>query len=122
MSSLRCSDGWGVARQPWILLGVILLVAIAGAQASANYDLSWNVIGGGGGSASSSSYQVQGTVGQVAGTAASSSYTLSAGYWYSEATGPAVIPLPGCANPPQDLDHDGLYEDVNGDGVFSFGD
>ncbi|KQC04003.1 MAG: hypothetical protein APR53_04135 [Methanoculleus sp. SDB] len=31
-------------------------------------------------------------------------------------------PLPGCTNPPQDLDNDGFYEDVNGDGVFSFGD
>ncbi|NYT06359.1 MAG: hypothetical protein GKC04_08370, partial [Methanomicrobiales archaeon] len=42
--------------------------------------------------------------------------------WYPQTTGPAVVPFPGCTNPPQDLDHDGLYEDVNGDGIFSFGD
>ncbi|NYT06449.1 MAG: PEGA domain-containing protein, partial [Methanomicrobiales archaeon] len=33
-----------------------------------------------------------------------------------------VIPFPGTTSPPLDLDQDGLYEDVNGDGVFSFGD
>lgn len=31
---------------------------------------------------------------------------------------PGPPPLPGYANPPQDLDGDGLYEDVNGDGQF----
>ncbi|KQC03989.1 MAG: hypothetical protein APR53_04245 [Methanoculleus sp. SDB] len=33
-----------------------------------------------------------------------------------------VTPLPGTSNPPRDLDQDGLFEDLNGDGVFSFGD
>ncbi|KQC03080.1 MAG: hypothetical protein APR53_06040 [Methanoculleus sp. SDB] len=40
----------------------------------------------------------------------------------SEIQSNSVIPLPGCTNPPLDPDQDGLFEDVNGDGVFSFGD
>lgn len=31
-------------------------------------------------------------------------------------------PLPGCSNPPRDLDNDGLYEDVNGNGRLDFDD
>ena len=33
-----------------------------------------------------------------------------------------VVQLLGVANPPGDLDHDGLYEDVNGNGVADFND
>jgi PKD repeat protein len=33
-------------------------------------------------------------------------------------TVPAIPPLPGYGDLPQDLDGDGLYEDVNGDGTF----
>ncbi|KQC05625.1 MAG: hypothetical protein APR53_07085 [Methanoculleus sp. SDB] len=35
---------------------------------------------------------------------------------------PTVIQLPSCSAPPLDPDQDGLYEDVNGDTLFSFGD
>ncbi|KQC04704.1 MAG: hypothetical protein APR53_02965 [Methanoculleus sp. SDB] len=35
---------------------------------------------------------------------------------------PALSPLPGYTNLPQDPDGDGLFEDVNGDSIFSFGD
>ena len=33
-----------------------------------------------------------------------------------------IPPFPGCTNSPKDLDHDGLYEDVNGDGMLNFDD
>jgi PKD repeat protein len=35
---------------------------------------------------------------------------------------PAVIPLPGYVNPPTDPDHDGIYEDLNGNGRLDFAD
>ncbi|HFC49651.1 MAG TPA: hypothetical protein ENJ59_02850 [Thermofilum sp.] len=31
-------------------------------------------------------------------------------------------PLPGCSNPPKDLNNDGLYDDVNGNGRLDFND
>ncbi len=34
----------------------------------------------------------------------------------------ALSPIGGSANPPQDLDGDGLYEDINGDGALTFAD
>jgi PKD repeat protein len=37
-----------------------------------------------------------------------------------ESTGPPA--LPGQENPPKDIDNDGVYEDVNGDGEFTFSD
>ena len=33
-----------------------------------------------------------------------------------------VMPFPGCTNPPADLDNDGLYEDINGNGRRDFTD
>jgi len=30
--------------------------------------------------------------------------------------------FPGYTNPPTDPDHDGLYEDINGNGILDFGD
>jgi PKD repeat protein len=41
---------------------------------------------------------------------------------YIVVNGLAVRPLPGCANPPTDPDHDGLYEDLNGNGRKDVGD
>ncbi len=35
---------------------------------------------------------------------------------------PLIVPLPGQAIPPIDSDHDGLYEDMNGNGNTGFGD
>jgi PKD repeat protein len=35
---------------------------------------------------------------------------------------PAVLTIPGQANPPTDFDHDGLYEDMNGNGGLDFND
>jgi PKD repeat protein len=35
---------------------------------------------------------------------------------------PSIPVLPGCTNPPTDPDHDGHYEDVNGNGINDFND
>jgi hypothetical protein len=52
------------------------------AQVSANYDLSWHVIGGGGGRMAGTQYTLQGTTGQpVMGPAAGSGHTLCSGFW-----------------------------------------
>ena len=37
-----------------------------------------------------------------------------------ESTGPPA--LPGQENPPKDVDNDGIYEDLDGDGEFTFSD
>lgn len=61
------------------------------AQTSASYNLEWHVIAGGGEPASSASYRVNATVGQGAASpplAASTTYRLSAGYWF-----PGIVPL-----------------------------
>jgi PKD repeat protein len=34
----------------------------------------------------------------------------------------SVIPLPGYTNPPTDPDHDGIFEDLNGNGRLDFAD
>lgn len=72
----------------FLVLAALLLLFAAGAavvaQSSANFDLSWNVIGNGGGDASSASYAISGTVGQgmVGQTAVdSANFTLNSGYW-----------------------------------------
>jgi hypothetical protein len=64
-------------------LALLLVVSIALAQASDNYDLSWHVVSGGGGPMSSTNYAINGTIGQAAiGPAVSTNYDLGAGYWY----------------------------------------
>ena len=65
----------------FILVGLFCLASIADAQVSANYDLSWNVIGGGGGQMDSASYVMRSTVGQITGLSSSDNYQLGAGYW-----------------------------------------
>jgi hypothetical protein len=64
-----------------ILVGLVCLTSIAYAQMSANYNLSWNVIGGGG-KRDSASYSLRSTAGQIIGSSESSNYRLGAGYWY----------------------------------------
>jgi len=52
------------------------------AQVSANYDLSWHVIGGGGGQSSSAGHTLMGTVGQpLVGAVSSGSHALCSGFW-----------------------------------------
>jgi hypothetical protein len=59
---------------------------LAEAQASANYNLEWHVIGGGGKPVDSAHYVVNSTAGQGAASppySDSSSYAVSSGYWFA---------------------------------------
>ena len=106
-----------------ILIGLLCLIGTAAAMGSANFDLSWNVMGGGGGSMLSSSYRMGSTVGQITGMSTSTNYKLQAGFWVTgDACGLAVVPLPGSANAPTDPDNDCIYEDLNGNGRLDFAD
>ncbi len=61
----------------------IILAGVAEAQASSNYNLTWNVIGGGGGTSDSTTYRSNGTIGQsVIGFSTSTHYSMDSGYWY----------------------------------------
>ena len=71
-----------------ILVGLLCLTGIAYAGVSANYDLSWNVIGGGGGPMDSASYAMRSTVGQIIGLSSSDNYQIGAGYWYGVVSTP----------------------------------
>ncbi len=73
-------------KRKFILLAILCLslaVAVpALAQVSANYDLSWHVIGGGGGQSASAGHTLQGTAGQsLTGMMSSSGHTLCSGFW-----------------------------------------
>jgi PKD repeat protein len=106
-----------------VLLGLLCLITTASAMGSANFDLSWNVMGGGGGSLTSPSYTIGSTVGQITGLSTSTNYKLQAGFWVTgDACGLGVTPLPGYANPPTDPDGDCIYEDLNGNGRLDFAD
>jgi hypothetical protein len=63
-----------------ILLGLLCLTGTAGAMGSANFDLSWNVIGWGGGLFSSPSYRMESITDQFSGLSTSTNYQLQAGY------------------------------------------
>lgn len=57
--------------------------AVAGAQAPADFAISWWVVAGGGGPATSGNTADNATVGQpIAGESAGGNITLGAGYWY----------------------------------------
>ena len=81
-----------------ILLLLMLLLGVGTAvvaQSSANFDLSWNVIGNGGGEASSARYAVSGTVGQgtVGQTVVNSAnFPLNSGYWTADSTMQIYLP------------------------------
>lgn len=65
------------------------------AQMSANYDLSWHVIGNGGGQSSSADFQVKGTIGQsVASPPQSNSadFKVVSGYWVVGANRTVYLP------------------------------
>ena len=85
-------------KQKLSVTAVILILLLGGvavwAQTSANYDLSWHVVGGGGGVSSSASYNVNGTVGQSAASprqAVGSSFVVNSGYWYGDT--PIYLPF-----------------------------
>ena len=83
----------------FLVLAALLLLAagaVVMAQSSANFDLSWNVIGNGGGDSSSARYVVSGTVGQsgVSQTAVdSANFELNSGFWTATSTTQLYIPL-----------------------------
>ena len=81
-------------RLALILVGLLCLASIAYALVSANYDLSWNVIGGGGGAMDSASYAMRSTVGQIIGLSGSDNYQLGAGYWNGILAVPTPTPSP----------------------------
>ncbi len=69
------------------MIALLLLLTVGTAvwaQSSANFDLSWNVIGSGGAVSNSASYALQGTIGQSVASqpsAGSASFGLNSGYW-----------------------------------------
>jgi hypothetical protein len=76
------------------LLAALLLTAIAAAQTSVSFDLSWHVLTGGGAQTAGTTYAANCTVGQGAiGWTDSGSYGAGVGYWYG-ATGGYRIFLP----------------------------
>jgi hypothetical protein len=96
-----------------ILVGLLCLTGIAYAGVSANYDLSWNVIGGGGGPLDSASYAMRSTVGQIIGLSSSDNYQLGAGYW----NGISAVPTPSPAK--FDTGH-GTYPSIMGTHTGNF--
>jgi PKD repeat protein len=105
------------------LIGLLCLAGTAAAMGSANFDLSWNVMGGGGGPVTSASYKLDGTVGQITGIATSTNYQLAAGYWVFDRCGSLPIdPLPGYTKIPTDPDGDCIYEDLNANNRLDFAD
>ena len=65
------------------LLCGLILVSVALAQTSTDYDLTWHVTGSGGRAMASTAYAMEGTFGQViVGQTESAQYALSEGYWY----------------------------------------
>ena len=93
-------------RKTLILVGLLCLAGIVGAQVSEHYDLSWHVIGGGGGPESSANYRMDGTIGQITGVASSENYQVSGGYWYGNAS----------VSPPQEVfdTGPGTYPSISG--------
>ena len=86
-------------RRKIILLAILCLLLAAAvpalAQVSANYDLSWHVVGGGGGSATSAGHALMGTVGQpLTGSMFNSGHALCSGFWCAGAVAYRVyLPL-----------------------------
>ena len=63
------------------LLALVVLGAVALAQSSAGFDLSWHSVDGGGGESSSTSFRLSGAIGQAdAGSHSSASFKLTGGF------------------------------------------
>lgn len=59
-----------------------VVVAVGVGQVSANFDLSWHVIGGGGKRSTSANHIVMGTIGQpVVGVVTNAVHEVCAGFW-----------------------------------------
>lgn len=81
-----------------LLLVVVMLTAVTLilAQTSANFDLTWNVLGNGGSPSTSASYQVNGTIGQDLSSPPrlnSAGYQVSSGYWVLGSNGAIYLPV-----------------------------
>lgn len=74
-----------------VVLVFLALSGVAWAQVSPHYDLRWHTLAAGGREGmSAGSYQVHGTLGQLAiGPAQGSAHSLGAGYWYGIGRGVA---------------------------------
>ena len=70
-----------------VALASLLVVSVALAQTSANFDQSWHVLSGAGAPISSTNFSVDGSLSQLAiGIAGSSNYRVESGYWYGPIT------------------------------------
>lgn len=80
-----------------LLLAPVALAPAAPAQASGDFDLSWDLIAGGGGRSTSPEYVVSGSIGQSpAGPVSGGEYVVGGGFWYGVGrTGPTPPPTPG---------------------------
>lgn len=83
----------------FLITAVFMLLLTAGAvvlaQSSANFGLSWHVIGNGGGESSSASYQVNGTIGQSVSSqpkSDSANFVVSSGYWHGNTRTTIYLP------------------------------
>ncbi|MFO7679885.1 MAG: hypothetical protein R6X34_07520 [Chloroflexota bacterium] len=80
-----------------LVLGLLLIIGAAYAEAN-DYTLSWWTVDGGGGTSASSTYDLSGTIGQPdAGSMSGGGYVLAGGFWgggRSEATGDHLVFLP----------------------------
>ena len=70
-----------------VALASLLVVSIALAQTSTNFDQGWHVLSSAGAPASSTNFAADGSLGQLAiGAAESSNYSVESGYWYGPIT------------------------------------
>jgi len=80
------------------------------ASSKSGEEISWDVISSGGGSGSSTTYDLSGTVGQVAtGSGQSTSYSLAHGYWAADLFGGGNE---DCCDLRGDINHDGVGPDI----------
>jgi hypothetical protein len=82
-----------------ISMALLLLLAsttLVVAQSSAQFDLTWHVLGSGGRASASANYHVNGTVGQglaSPATLTSAAFQVSSGYWAAGAMSRVFLPL-----------------------------
>ena len=77
------------------LLAIAIVVPVVWAQASQDFDLHWNVLGGGGGRSAGGNFALHGTIGQPAVTTLTGGpFVLQGGFWLGPA---APEPPPGHA-------------------------
>lgn len=85
---------------PFLAFVVALLLLTVGvivlAQTSADFDLSWHVVGSGGRQSSSADYRIEGTIGQSLASPPQSdraNFSVSSGYWIVEENRVVYLPM-----------------------------